>query len=154
MPERVFTGEDLPAAAVEQILLLLSPVDRAAASATCRAWRAIEVSSRLLYGDVTLDGASLTPSEAERSASSVGSWLAARLGVIQHFKLWTPYPLDSLASGVVDLLASANKLMVSGVIGPFRRWLLGLQGERACAAAKSAGLLQRLVSNERPHSSW
>ncbi|KFM27068.1 Ras-related protein RAB1BV [Auxenochlorella protothecoides] len=101
---------DLPAAAVEQILLLLPPHDRAAASATCRTWRSIEISSRLLYGDVTLDGHSLGPADGDGTARSLGSWLAARLEAIQHFKLWTPYPLDSLAGGVVDLLASANKL--------------------------------------------
>lgn len=112
MTSRAVNVGDLPAAAIEQVLLYLSPVDRAAASATCRTWRNIEVSSRLLYGDLTLDGQCLGPECGGEGAYSVGSWLAARLEAIQHFKLWTPYPLDSLASGVVDLLASANKLMV------------------------------------------
>ena len=111
MAPRAITVGDLPAAAIEQVLLYLSPVDRAAASATCRTWRSIEVSSRLLYGDLTLDGQCFGPECGGDGASSVGSWLAARLEAIQHFKLWTPYRLDSLASGVVDLLASANKLL-------------------------------------------
>ncbi|KDD76163.1 hypothetical protein H632_c331p0, partial [Helicosporidium sp. ATCC 50920] len=110
MATRVGPG-DLPSEAVELILAMLSPRDRAAAAATCRHWRQVEVSSRLLYGDVTLSGHDLTPEDAERDVSSMRRWLAARIEAIQHIKMWTPYPLDSVANGVVDLLASANKLM-------------------------------------------
>jgi hypothetical protein len=55
-----------------------------------------------------------TQAAASASATSIASWLAARLEAMRSVWLWSPsHPLEGFASGLAQLLGRENRVHVS-----------------------------------------
>ena len=133
----------LPEDAFSIVLSLLGPADRAAAAATCRAWRRAHNQSRLLWGTLTISRQSV---DEALSVEDVVCWIAARLGAIGTLTLGAAAPQGLAATAAAWI--GPSRLRVGGFrvggrgslrVGACSHTAAAAAAPATCAAAPGAG---------------